>query len=85
MAPNNINPFVNSFSGKYFSMRAIYFDPYLLLILQIVWEVDLEYGPAYISKQYILDEFHRYLIKMKDMGAFAYVVPPIFTDRSPIP
>ena len=60
------------------------FGSYLPRLLQWIWEADPIDGPVFISKWDISDAFHGCHICPEDVGAFAYVVPPIPSDQEPL-
>ena len=50
-------------------------------LLQKIWEADPYYGPVLLSTWDISDAFHQYIMTEEDVGAFAYVVPPLTMDK----
>ena len=76
------NPAVNLSSDMSMSPQAMQFGPCLPRILQKIWEADPQDGPVYISKWDISDAFCRCVLRLSDVGAFSYVVPPLPSDTA---
>ena len=79
-ALDDVTPAVNASTDKYTSPNAMQFWARLPQFLQKIWEADPSGGSVWLSKWYISDAFHRCLLRQADIGALAYMVPPLPTD-----
>ena len=79
---DDVTPAVNTCTDKYNARYAMQFGACLSWFLHNIWEADPSDGPVWLSKWYISDAFHQYLLRPGEIGSFTYVVPPLPTDIS---
>ena len=82
ITPTPDTPAVNASTDKASAPSSMQFGPCLPRLLQKIWEADPAEGRVLLSKWDVSDAFHRCPLRPADVGAFAYVVPPLPGDAT---
>ena len=75
-------PVVNTSTDKSTSPNAMQFRAYLPRFMHKILEADPSDGLVWVSKWYIYDAFHWFILRLADISAFAYIIPTLPTDIS---
>ena len=78
--PNDQTPSVNDSTNMSVNLGAIQFGVCIPRLLQLIWEAHPADGPVLLSNWDISDTYHCCPLRTPNVGAFAYVVPPIASD-----
>ena len=79
-APDDVTPTVNMSTDKSTAPNTMQFGACRPQLLQEIWEADPSDSLAWLSKWDISYALHRCLLRLGDICAFTYVVPPLPTE-----
>ena len=68
-------PSVNNITNREAAPESLQFGRAFFCIIQAVWESDPSQGPVWVSKLDVTYAYHRGIVTLSQVGAFAYIIP----------
>ena len=68
-------PSINETTDREAAQDSMQFGRAFLYTLQAIWEADPVQGPVWVSKLDVTYAYHRGIVTLSQVGAFAYIIP----------